>query len=165
MNTKFFQRLTAFFLAVLTPLVSLVRYGGIVNKSRFNGGDYSITRIDLSVKPEGLDERFDYLYDLVTLDDSLDYAAHPDSVLLKNGNILTMYPAGHGKGAVLTKLSTDGGKSWSQAAELVPGDVSGGRGPVKNKPLLLPTGRILAPASTEQGRWLCFADICKKMQA
>lgn len=55
--------------------------------------------------------------------------------------------------------SSDGGKSWSEAAELVPGDVSGGRGPVKNKPLLLPTGRILAPASTEQGRWLCFADI------
>ena len=120
MNTKFFQRLTAFFLAALTPLVSLVRYGGIVNKSRFNGGDYSIMRIDLSVKPEGLDERFDYLYDLVTLDDSLDYAAHPDSVLLKNGNILTMYPAGHGKGAVLTKLSTDGGESWSQSLENTP---------------------------------------------
>lgn len=79
-----------------------------------------IKRIDLSVKPEGLDEKFDYLYDLVTLDDSLDYAAHPDSVLLKNGSILTMYPAGHGKGAVLTKLSLDGGKSWSESLENTP---------------------------------------------
>lgn len=120
MNTVFFKKLTAVFLAVLTPLVSLIRYGGVVVKSKFTGGDYSITRIDLSVKPDGIDERFDYLYELTTLDNSLDYAAHPDSVLLKNGNILTMYPAGHGKGAVLNKLSTDGGKSWSESVQNTP---------------------------------------------
>lgn len=120
MNTEIFKRVTSFFLAVFVALVSFFRYGGIVIKSKFNGGDYMIKRIDLSVKPEGLDEKFDYLYDLVTLDDSLDYAAHPDSVLLKNGSILTMYPAGHGKGAVLTKLSLDGGKSWSESLENTP---------------------------------------------
>lgn len=31
--------------------------------------------------------------------------AHPDSVLLKNGDILTAYPKGHGKGAVLNRVS------------------------------------------------------------
>lgn len=120
MNVNNLKALMAFLLAALTPLVSLVRYGGFSDRSKFSGEDYSITRIDLSVKPDGLDERFDYLYDFDTLDDSLDYAAHPDSVLLKNGSILTMYPAGHGKGAVLTRLSLDGGKSWSKSLENTP---------------------------------------------
>lgn len=120
MNSQIFSKITAFILAILTTLASTVRYGGIVIKSKFDGGDYSITRIDLSVKPEGLDEKFDYLYDLTTLDNSLEYIAHPDSVLLKNGNILTMYPAGHGKGAVLNKVSTDGGLSWSESIQNTP---------------------------------------------
>ena len=41
----------------------------------------------------------------------------------------------------------------------MPGDVSGGRGPVRNKPLRLVSGRILAGASTEHGIWKAFADI------
>ncbi len=57
--------------------------------------------------------------------------------------------------------STDQGKTWTQARELVPGDV-GGRGPVKNKPIILSDGAWLAPASTEakgrNGAWLPFAD-------
>lgn len=56
--------------------------------------------------------------------------------------------------------SEDSGKTWSTPVELVPGDV-GGRGPVKNKPILLADGAWLAPASTETNRpevWLPFAD-------
>ncbi len=56
-------------------------------------------------------------------------------------------------------VSRDGGRSWSAPREVVEGDVSGGRGPVKNKPITLPGGRLLAPASTEQGKWRCFIDI------
>ena len=55
--------------------------------------------------------------------------------------------------------SDDGGLSFSAPRELVPGDRSGGRGPVKNKCLRLDNGRILAPASTEHHGWICFADI------
>ena len=47
----------------------------------------------------------------------------------------------------------------SEPHELVDGDVSGGRGPVRNKPLRLASGRILAGASTEHGIWKAFADI------
>ena len=86
----------------------------------FTGGDYSIPELDLSVEPEGIDSRFEYLYQLSVVDDSREYMAHPDSVLLKNGNILTMYPAGHGKGAVLNKISTDGGITWSETIENTP---------------------------------------------
>ena len=55
------------------------------------------------------------------------------------------------------KESLDFGESWSKERELVPGDF-GGRGPVKNKPIRLADGAILAGASTEEGCWDCFAD-------
>ncbi len=61
--------------------------------------------------------------------------------------------------------SGDGGKTWTEPVELAPGDI-GGRGPVKNKPIILSDGTWLAPASTEHGKdfegrhkWLPFADI------
>ena len=54
--------------------------------------------------------------------------------------------------------SADFGKTWSAPRELVENDTSGGRGPVKNKPIALADGTILAPASTEQGSWRCFID-------
>lgn len=83
--------------------------------SGFTGSDYTIPELDLSVMPEGKKgSEFEYLYELSVVDNSRDYSAHPDSVLLKNGSILTMYPAGHGKGAVQNKISTDGGISWSE---------------------------------------------------
>lgn len=86
----------------------------------FTGSDYTIPELDLSTMPENCPEEYRYLYELTTVDDSLDYMAHPDSVLLKNGNILTMYPAGHGKGAVLTKISTDNGLTWSESVKNTP---------------------------------------------
>jgi predicted neuraminidase len=58
--------------------------------------------------------------------------------------------------------SQDDGGTWSEPTEVAPGDV-GGRGPVKNKPIILSDGTWLAPASTEakEGRreiWKAFAD-------
>lgn len=42
------------------------------------------------------------------------YLGHPTTVLLEDGKtILIVYPQGHGKGAILYKRSTDGGKTWS----------------------------------------------------
>lgn len=85
----------------------------IKRSKNFTGSDYTIPELDLSVLPEELKgTEYEYLYDLSVVDNSKDYMAHPDSVLLKNGNILTMYPAGHGKGAVQNKISTDGGLTW-----------------------------------------------------
>ncbi|MCX8065669.1 MAG: exo-alpha-sialidase [Candidatus Hydrogenedentes bacterium] len=54
--------------------------------------------------------------------------------------------------------SLDNGESWSEPVELVPGDI-GGRGPVKNKPIITHDGTWVAPASTEVGKWRCFADL------
>ena len=53
--------------------------------------------------------------------------------------------------------TTDGGLTWTKPGELVPGD-KGGRGPVKNKHIILADGTWLAPASTELGEWKPFVD-------
>lgn len=43
------------------------------------------------------------------------YLGHPTTVLLEdNKTILTVYPKGHGKGAIVFKKSTDGGLTWSR---------------------------------------------------
>lgn len=55
--------------------------------------------------------------------------------------------------------SFDEGESFSGAEELIKGDISGGRGPVKNKAIKIKSNRILAPASTEIGSWKAFIDI------
>jgi len=56
------------------------------------------------------------------------------------------------------RRSRDGGASWSPAEVLVPGDRDG-RGPAKNKPILLSDGTLLAPGSREaDGLWRVFVD-------
>ena len=82
--------------------------------------------------------------------------------LRKNGEILLFFKHGKEIADWVTEysVSRDGGASWSAPRPLVPGDVSGGRGPVKNKCLRLQSGRLLAPASTEKnGRWIPFIDV------
>ncbi|MBO5992613.1 MAG: exo-alpha-sialidase [Acidaminococcaceae bacterium] len=47
---------------------------------------------------------------------------------------------------------------WGHPRPLVPGDSTGGRGPVRTKPIILPSGRICAGGSIERGDWLSFCD-------
>lgn len=56
--------------------------------------------------------------------------------------------------------SFDNGETWSEPKELVEGD-RGGRGPVRNKPIILSNGHWLAGASDESGVWRSFVDISK----
>jgi predicted neuraminidase len=82
-------------------------------------------------------------------------------VLFNNGNdIILFYKAGKTIPLwyTLYKVSRDRGLTWTEERELVPGD-RGGRGPVKNKPIRLKSGRIAAPASIEGEFWDAFADI------
>jgi predicted neuraminidase len=53
--------------------------------------------------------------------------------------------------------TADSGRTWSIPVPLIPGDY-GGRGPVKNKPVVLRSGTWLAGASLEQGCWSAFTD-------
>lgn len=81
---------------------------------------YSIPQVDLAVKPENTPAELEYLYENVTVDDSSAYLGHPDSVLLRNGNVLTFYPEGHGKGRIISKISVDGGKSYTETIKNPP---------------------------------------------
>ena len=81
-------------------------------------------------------------------------------VLLSSGErLILFYKLGNEIPAwrTMVKESADGGITWSEEKELVPGD-EGGRGPVKNKCIRLKEGALLAPASTEAGGWNCFTD-------
>jgi predicted neuraminidase len=53
--------------------------------------------------------------------------------------------------------SSDDGFTWSAPVPLVEGD-KGGRGPVKNKPIVLHDGTLVAPASIEPA-WDAFVDL------
>ena len=112
--------------AVLILAVTLLVTGVIIavivikNLRGTTVADYTVPEIDLSVMPAGTDEKYAGLYDLSVVDDTADYLAHPDSVLLKNGDILTVYPEGHGKGAIRTKISSDGGVTWNSSVKNTP---------------------------------------------
>ncbi len=88
--------------------------------------------------------------------------AHWNPVLLDGdgGRIVLFFKVGaeiaHWK--TMCTWSDDNGVTWSGPEELVPGDASGGRGPVRNKVLRLSGGRLVAPGSVEHGIWTAFVD-------
>lgn len=86
---------------------------------------------------------------------------NPVLFLRENGEICLFFKVGRNipSWRTFVSVSTDGGKSFGVPYELVKGDVSGGRGPVKNKCIRLESGRVLAPASTENRGWNCLVDI------
>ncbi len=115
-------KIKAFFESIFLKIKEFfLKIGSFFVGNKFTGSDYTVPELDLSVMPEEIEgTEYEYLYKLSVADNSKDYMAHPDSVLLRNGNILTVYPAGHGKGAVLNKISTDGGVSWSETVKDTP---------------------------------------------
>jgi BNR repeat protein len=67
---------------------------------------YSIPLIDLAAEKER---------QVIVDREAGQYLGHPTTVLLEDGKtMLCVYPKGHGKGAIVYKRSTDGGKTWSE---------------------------------------------------
>lgn len=104
-------------------------FSKLTDKFYFSNGasDYSIPLVRLDVMPDNTPDELKYLYELSTVDDGLDYIGHPDAVLLKDGSILDVYPSGHGKGAIRSRLSFDGGVTYT--------------GEIKNQPKSWETSR------------------------
>lgn len=81
---------------------------------------------------------------------------YPDGhigIIFKVGNIIASWRS-------YIAQSFDGGRTFTSSQELVAGD-EGGRGPVRNQPLVLTKhrpGRYLCPASLEDGVWRAFTD-------
>ncbi|MBE1441942.1 sialidase family protein [Paenibacillus sp. OAS669] len=86
---------------------------------------------------------------------------HWNPVLFRraDGVLFLYYKAGYSIAEWETRVirSLDNGLTWSAPVTLVEGD-KGGRGPVKNKPIVLYDGVIAAPASLEPD-WDCFVDL------
>ncbi len=94
---------------------------------------------------------------------------HWNPVLFRmpDGKIWLFYKIGKPISAWRTyyRISSDEGMTFGEEFELIEGDI-GGRGPVKNKPILLSDGTALAPASLEpvsfekrsENNWVCFVD-------
>lgn len=81
----------------------------------------------------------------------------------EDGGVILFYKVGESISIWKTWFveTYDNGETFSTLQELVPGDESGGRGPVKNKPIRLKDGTVLAPASLEGSEWDAFVDISK----
>ena len=86
---------------------------------------------------------------------------HWNPVLFKdNGKIYLFFKVGKEIDYWETWImeSADEGETWSTPRELVQGD-KGGRGPVRNQPIILSDGTWIAPASIERNRvWNAFVD-------
>ncbi|ULL17167.1 neuraminidase (sialidase) [Paenibacillus sp. H1-7] len=84
---------------------------------------------------------------------------NPVLFLRDDGVLFLYYKVGASISEWVTMVirSTDNGMTWSDPVPLVEGDV-GGRGPVKNKPIVLQKGTLAAPASLEPA-WDCFVDL------
>ena len=87
---------------------------------------------------------------------------HWNPVLFRPGpdTVYLFYKVGRRIPTWQTRLlrSGDGGATWSGPVELVPGE-RGGRGPVRNKPIVVGDGSWLAPASVEGEVWDAFVDV------
>lgn len=70
---------------------------------------------------------------------------------IPNGDLLLFYKVGPSPSTWwgMLKRSADGGKTW-RAAEGLPEGIAG---PIKNKPVLLPSGVLLCPTSSEDHNW------------
>ena len=97
----------------------------------------------------------------VKLANGADANWNPVLFFREDGTLLLFYKEGQriAEWRTMFMTSSDDGKTWSAPRELVTGDVSGGRGPVRNKLIRLASGRVLAGGSTEHGIWRAFADI------
>ena len=91
-----------FSLSIISVFLSLTALGDEPTVPR----GYSIPLIDLA----GEKER-----QVVVDREAGQYLGHPTTVLLEDGKtMLCVYPKGHGRGAIVYKRSTDGGKTWSE---------------------------------------------------
>lgn len=106
------KKIFAFVLLMLLALP--LALAGCNDKGGYVAGSGKL--VDLSAMPEGTAEEYQYLYDQVIVGDKsttgLDYVAHPDSVLLDNGDIITAFSLGHGLGGTAMRISHDKGLRW-----------------------------------------------------
>lgn len=101
---------------LLVTLITIFSLAGCSPKDDKLLDSYTIPQIDLdkTAMPSDIAEDYKSLYGYTTVDDSINYLAHPDAVELDNGDMVIYYSKGHGKGAIGGKISHDKGKTWDE---------------------------------------------------
>ena len=81
-------------------------------------------------------------------------------LLVQHEHVLLFFKTGNkiADWKTMVMLSRTDPVYWGHPRPLVPGDSTGGRGPVRTKPIILPSGRICAGGSIERGEWQSFCD-------
>ena len=99
--------LKAFLLFFSVALICLAGIGDASNaQSKLQPRGYSIPLIDLSAETQR---------QVIVDREPGQYLGHPTTVLLEDKKtIITVYPKGHGRGAIQMKRSADGGLTWSE---------------------------------------------------
>jgi len=108
-NLRILQGISMFslkYLFVVLAFCFLCVNSGFAGERAGKPRDYSIPLIDLT----GETHR-----QIIVDKEPGQYLGHPTTVLLEdNKTIITVYPKGHGRGAIVMKKSTDGGLTWSE---------------------------------------------------
>lgn len=134
---------------------TIVKFGDTVVVAWFGGTHekHDDVQIYVSIMENGL-------YNTPVCVSTLEDIPHWNPVLFDAGTELQLY---YKRGKTIQHWQTmimrsaDHGKTWSTPTLLCEDD-DGGRGPVKNKPIRLCDGSILAGSSIEQGPWRAFTD-------
>jgi hypothetical protein len=91
---------------ILTCLAVLLLLGTAATAAPASPRGYSIPVIDLSKETQR---------QVIVDREPGQYLGHPTTVLLEDGKtMLVVYPKSHGRGAIVYKRSTDGGRNWSE---------------------------------------------------
>ncbi|MDE6967838.1 MAG: hypothetical protein K2P12_04185 [Clostridia bacterium] len=108
------KKLSVLVIAVL--LIAIFALAGCSPKDDGILDHYSIPQIDLdgTAMPANTADENKNLYGYKVVDDSIDYLAHPDAVMLDDGRMVIYYSKGHGKGALGGKVSEDNGETWQE---------------------------------------------------
>lgn len=92
--------------ALTLAVAACVAIGAPPEEAAHPARGYSIPLLDLDAQTER---------QVVVDREKGQYLGHPTTVLLEDGKtILCVYPKGHGRGPIVLKRSTDGGRTWSE---------------------------------------------------
>ncbi len=134
---------------------TLVQLGDTTAAAWFGGTQESADDVQIY-----LSRRLNGVWEMPVCVSTVEQVPHWNPVLFDMGEELWLFYK-RGKNIphwqTMVCRSSDGGKTWTEPMLLCAED-DGGRGPVKNKPLRLRDGSVLAGASIEQGPWRAFTD-------